>query len=149
MVSLKQVAALAGVSSSTVSRAVVAPERLHPKTLEKVREAIASLDYVPFAPARVLRSGRSRTIGIVAPTLMNELYARAVDTLEKEFLQFGYTGLLTCHRDMFYNPVTAKPFEWEFHRGRKVTEIPAKGGSLCRIWRPCSARVSPALASPR
>jgi LacI family transcriptional regulator len=99
MVSLKQVAALAGVSSSTVSRAVVAPERLHPKTLEKVRAAIASLDYVPFAPARVLRSGRSRTIGIVAPTLMNELYARAVDTLESEFLQFGYTGLLTCHRD--------------------------------------------------
>jgi LacI family transcriptional regulator len=99
MVSLKQVAALAGVSSSTVSRAIVAPERLDPKTLKKVREAIASLDYVPFAPARVLRSGRSRTIGIVAPTLMNELYARAVDTLEKEFLQFGYTGLLTCHRD--------------------------------------------------
>jgi LacI family transcriptional regulator len=99
MVSLKQVAALAGVSSSTVSRAIAAPERLDPKTLKKVKEAIASLDYVPFAPARVLRSGRSRTIGIVAPTLMNELYARAVDTLEKEFLQFGYTGLLTCHRD--------------------------------------------------
>jgi LacI family transcriptional regulator len=99
MVNLKQVAALAGVSSSTVSRAIAAPERLHPKTLKKVREAIASLDYVPFAPARVLRSGRSRTIGIVAPTLMNELYARAVDTLESEFLQLGYTGLLTCHRD--------------------------------------------------
>ncbi|MFP3184070.1 MAG: substrate-binding domain-containing protein [Paraburkholderia sp.] len=29
---------------------------------------------------------------------MNELYARAVDTLEREFLQFDYTGLLTCHR---------------------------------------------------
>ena len=54
---------------------------LVPKTLQKVRDAIASLDYVPFAPARVLRSGRTRTIGIVAPTLMNELYARAVDTL--------------------------------------------------------------------
>ncbi|MFP3184069.1 MAG: LacI family DNA-binding transcriptional regulator [Paraburkholderia sp.] len=66
MVSLKQVAALAGVSSSTVSRAIIAPERLHPKTLKKVQEAIASLDYVPFAPARVLRSGRSRTIGIVS-----------------------------------------------------------------------------------
>jgi len=99
MVNLKQVGALAGVSSSTVSRALAAPERLHPKTLKKVREAIASLDYVPFAPARVLRSGRSRTIGIVAPTLMNELYARAVDTLESEFLQLDYTGLLTCHRD--------------------------------------------------
>jgi LacI family transcriptional regulator len=99
MISLKQVAALAGVSTSTVSRALAAPERLHPKTLEKVKEALESLDYVPYAPARVLRSGRSQTIGIVAPTLMNELYARAVDTLEDEFLRIGYTGLLTCHRD--------------------------------------------------
>jgi LacI family transcriptional regulator len=99
MANLKQVAALAGVSSSTVSRALAAPERLHPKTLKKVREAIASLDYLPFAPARVLRSGRSRTIGIIAPTLMNELYARALDTLEREFLQLDYIGLLTCHRD--------------------------------------------------
>jgi LacI family transcriptional regulator len=99
MISLKQVAALAGVSMSTVSRALASPERLHPKTLKKVQEAIQSLDYVPYAPARVLRSGRSQTIGIVAPTLMNELYARAVDTLEEEFLRIGYTGLLTCHRD--------------------------------------------------
>jgi LacI family transcriptional regulator len=98
MVNLKQVAALAGVSSSTVSRALGAPERLHPETLKKVREAIASLDYVPSAPARALRSGRSKTIGIVAPTLMNELYAQAIDTLESEFLRFDYTCLLTCHR---------------------------------------------------
>jgi DNA-binding transcriptional LysR family regulator len=33
-------------------------------------------------------------------------------------------------RIMFYNPVTAKPFEWEFHRGKKVTEIPAEGRLL-------------------
>jgi hypothetical protein len=31
---------------------------------------------------------------------------------------------------MFYNPVTAKPFEWEFHRGKKVAEIPAEGRLL-------------------
>ena len=70
-VRLKQVAALAGVSSSTVSRAVAKPQTLHPDTLKRVQAAIASLDYVPFAPARVLRSGRTRTIGIVAPTLLN------------------------------------------------------------------------------
>jgi DNA-binding transcriptional LysR family regulator len=33
-------------------------------------------------------------------------------------------------RIMFYNPVTAKPFEWEFHRGKKVTKIPAEGRLL-------------------
>jgi DNA-binding transcriptional LysR family regulator len=33
-------------------------------------------------------------------------------------------------RIMFYNPVAAKPFEWEFRRGKKVTEIPAEGRLL-------------------
>jgi DNA-binding transcriptional LysR family regulator len=33
-------------------------------------------------------------------------------------------------RIMFYNPVTARPFEWEFHRGKKVTRIPAEGRLL-------------------
>lgn len=95
-VSLKQVAALAGVSSSTASRAIAKPESLHPDTLKRVREAIESLDYVPFAPARVLRSGRTQTIGIVAPTILNELYALAIDTLESRLDQLGYTVLLTC-----------------------------------------------------
>lgn len=99
MVNVKQVAAVAGVSSATVSRALAAPHKLRPETLKKVQEAIASLDYVPFAPARVLRSGRTRTVGIIAPTLMNELYARAIDTLEAELDRQGYTVLLTCHRD--------------------------------------------------
>lgn len=97
-ISLKQVAALAGVSMSTVSRAIAKPDSLHPDTLAKVQDAIAHLDYVPFAPARVLRSGRTLTIGIVAPTILNELYAVAIETLESQFDRLGYTVLLTCHR---------------------------------------------------
>jgi LacI family transcriptional regulator len=42
--------------------------------------------------------GKTRSIGIIAPTLMNELYAKAVDTLEAELDKYGYTMLLTCHR---------------------------------------------------
>ncbi|HVE09086.1 MAG TPA: LysR family transcriptional regulator [Paraburkholderia sp.] len=34
------------------------------------------------------------------------------------------------HRILFYNPVTAKPFEWEFHRHRQRVEIPATGRLL-------------------
>ncbi|MHB8353799.1 MAG: LacI family DNA-binding transcriptional regulator [Burkholderiales bacterium] len=99
MVNLKQVAALAGVSSATVSRALAMPHKLRPETLKRVQAAIQQLDYEPFAPARVLRSGCTRTIGIIAPTLMNELYAKAVDTLESELIGLGYTVLLTCHRN--------------------------------------------------
>jgi DNA-binding transcriptional LysR family regulator len=43
----------------------------------------------------------------------------------------GNPGEVRGHqRIMFYNPVTARPFEWEFHRGKKVTEIPAEGRLL-------------------
>ena len=99
MVNVKQVALLAGVSSATVSRALTSPDRLRPDTLERVQNAIASLNYVPFSAARELRQGRTRSGGIIAPTLMNELYAKAVDTLEAQLDRLGYTVLLTCHRD--------------------------------------------------
>ena len=99
MANVKHVAALAGVSSATVSRALSSPERLRPETLKRVEEAIALLDYMPLESARALRSGRTRTVGIIAPTLMNELYAKAVDTLERQLESLDYTVLLTCHRD--------------------------------------------------
>lgn len=99
MVNVKQVARLAGVSSATVSRALTSPDRLAPDTLQRVQAAIASLDYVPSSAARMLRQGRTRSIGIIAPTLLNELYAKAVDTLEAGLDRLGYTVLLTCHRD--------------------------------------------------
>jgi LacI family transcriptional regulator len=99
MANVKQVAALAGVSSATVSRALSAPEQLRPETLERVKDAISQLNYVPVESARSLRMGRTNTVGIIAPTLMNELYAKAVDTLERQLDAQGLTVLLTCHRD--------------------------------------------------
>lgn len=99
MVNVKQVAALAGVSTTTVSRTLSARDRVHPETLKRVDEAISQLGYVPFASARGLRVGRTLTIGIIVPTLMNELYAKAVDVLEEQLNSLGFTVLLTCHRN--------------------------------------------------
>jgi len=68
MVSVKDVARLAGVSAMTVSRAINAPEKLNPETLAKVRQAIEALNYVPSLSARKIRGGQSggRTIGVLA-----------------------------------------------------------------------------------
>lgn len=99
MVNVKQVAALAGVSTTTVSRSLSAPDRVHPETLQRVEQAISQLGYVPFASARGLRMGRTLTVGIIVPTLMNELYAKAVDVLESRLNASGFTVLLTCHHN--------------------------------------------------
>ncbi|MFJ4175483.1 LacI family DNA-binding transcriptional regulator [Microbacterium sp. NPDC089696] len=63
--SVKDVAALAGVSSSTVSNYLNHPHVLGEASAEKVRAAIAQLGYVPNESARQLRAGSSTTLALV------------------------------------------------------------------------------------
>ena len=61
-----EVAALAGVSQSAVSRVFTPGSSVSVKTAEKVRAAAAQLGYRPNVLARSLKSGKSRIIGLVA-----------------------------------------------------------------------------------
>ncbi|MEU4833148.1 LacI family DNA-binding transcriptional regulator [Streptosporangium sp. NPDC023615] len=63
---LEDVAALAGVSAMTVSRALNAPERVHAGTRARVLAAVRELDYRPNAAARQLVTGRSGVLGVVS-----------------------------------------------------------------------------------
>ncbi|MGP4112744.1 LacI family DNA-binding transcriptional regulator [Streptomyces sp. 4N509B] len=63
-VGIREVAALAGVSVSTVSNVLNRPERVSAASLARVREAIDTLGYVPNLPARQLRGGRSGSLGM-------------------------------------------------------------------------------------
>lgn len=68
-VSMAQVAALAGVSGQTVSRVVNGSPRVDPETRARVEAAMSALGYRPHRAARALRTGRTRTIGLVVTTL--------------------------------------------------------------------------------
>lgn len=59
------VAAAAGVSRTTVSRVLNDPHAVKPETVERVREAVASLNFVPSSSARSMRTGRSNTIALL------------------------------------------------------------------------------------
>src|SRR3546814_16236147 len=72
-VKLSDVAAIAGVSTATVSRCLNRPERVSADLRARVRTAIDALGYVPDAADRALASRRSRTIGAVVPTLSHPL----------------------------------------------------------------------------
>lgn len=72
---LQDVARAAGVSAITASRALRTPERVADETLARVREAVASLGYVPNPAAQTLASARSRVIGVVIPSVTNSVFA--------------------------------------------------------------------------
>ena len=72
---LQDVAEKAGVSAITASRALRTPERVAADTLARVRDAVATLGYVPNPAAQALASTRSRVIGVVIPSVTNSVFA--------------------------------------------------------------------------
>lgn len=76
-VTIKDVAALAGVSPSTVSRTCKNNPSISDETKEKVRRAMARLGYEPNFQASNLASQNSRTIGIILPVSAREVYENA------------------------------------------------------------------------
>ena len=75
---IKSVAKAAGVSISTVSRVINAPEGVRQGTRERVLKAMENLDYKPNSVARSLSSKRTRSLGLIVPNVsdffVSELY---------------------------------------------------------------------------
>ena len=95
-----EVAALAGVSQSAVSRVFTPGSSVSPKTAEKVRKAAEALGYRPNVLARSLKSGRSRIIGLLVAYLENYFYPEVVEKLSRDLQKEGY------HVLVFLAPVT-------------------------------------------
>ncbi|MCX3061258.1 LacI family DNA-binding transcriptional regulator [Streptomyces beihaiensis] len=84
---MKDVAARAGVGLKTVSRVVNAEPGVTPETERRVREAIAALGFRRNDSARVLRKGRTASIGLVLEDLADPFYgplSRAVEEVARE-----------------------------------------------------------------
>ncbi|MFI5938161.1 LacI family DNA-binding transcriptional regulator [Actinoplanes sp. NPDC051494] len=79
MATLADVAALAGFSKSTVSRALARPEMVAPETIEAITEAAARLGYVLNRTASQLARGRTGLAAFVVPTLENAFFAPIID----------------------------------------------------------------------
>ena len=75
------VAALAGVSQSAVSRVFTPGASASAKTALKVQEAAVKLGYRPNSIARAMVSGKSRIIGLVVAYLENQFYPEALEKL--------------------------------------------------------------------
>ena len=93
-VTLEDVARLAGVSTITVSRAVNHPDKVAPKTLEKVNRAISQIGYVPNLLAGGLASKKTRMIAAIVPSIANLVYAETIQYFSKRLNEFGYQVML-------------------------------------------------------
>jgi DNA-binding LacI/PurR family transcriptional regulator len=83
-VSIEDVAAAAGVSTATVSRAVRGLPRVSPSTRAKILEIADSLGYVASSSASGLATGRTRTIGVLAPFVSRWFFSKAIEGADRE-----------------------------------------------------------------
>lgn len=93
-VTAHDVARLAGVSQSAVSRTYTKGASVAPKTREKVEAAAATLGYRPNFVARSLITRRSNLIGVVVPSMANPFYSEVLEALSKAFEAMEYRVLL-------------------------------------------------------
>lgn len=98
MATMKDVANRAGVSASTVSRALTGDVNVSDSTRQRVQEAIATLGYRPNHIARTLRRRKSDTIGVVVSDIENPHFTRAVRAIEDAAFRQGYRVIL-CNTD--------------------------------------------------
>ena len=89
-----EVAKLAGVSQSAVSRVFTPGASVSKKTHEKVRSAALKLGYRPNILARSLITGKSRIIGLVVSHLDNYFYPEALELLSNALQKKGYHVLV-------------------------------------------------------
>lgn len=97
------VAKLAGVSPSTVSRVLAGNPRISAETQERVRDAMRDLDYHPHAIARSLVTKSSRTIGLVTArpatqTFANPFFPEVIRGIASVVEGEGYNLLLSASR---------------------------------------------------
>ena len=94
MSTITDVARAAGVSVSTVSRALRGLDRVSPETRARVARAATELHYVASPTASSLASGRTKVVAVVVPFLTRWFFATLISGIEKTLRRHGHHVLL-------------------------------------------------------
>lgn len=93
---IKDVARLAGVSSTTVSHVINGTRHVAEETKAKVHAAMQELNYMPNSLARSLRTNNSKTVALLVPDITNYFFAKLIEEVETYLGQYGYK-LFLCN----------------------------------------------------
>lgn len=92
--SIKDISAMAGVSIATVSRIINKSGHYSPKTEKRVLEIINATSYTPNMVARGLRINKMNNIGILAPDITNEFFAKLVSGIQTELFKQNFHSFI-------------------------------------------------------
>lgn len=98
MATMKDIARLAGVSTSTVSHVINKSRFVSDEIAERVNNAALQLNYAPSALARSLKMNRTKTIGMLVTTSTNPFFGEVVKGVERSCYHQGY-NLILCNTE--------------------------------------------------
>jgi DNA-binding LacI/PurR family transcriptional regulator len=90
-VTIKDIAKKAGVSHSTVSRALSGNPSIAEETAERIRRAAVELGYLASGPARSLKTNRSHVLGVVVSSLDDPFFSGILQGIEEGAQEAGYS----------------------------------------------------------
>lgn len=98
---MKDLAKVTGLSLATISRVFNGSDLVTDKTRALVLEAAKSLNYRPNKMAAALRSGKSKTIGVVVPVISRDVFVIAIKSIEEVLSKAGY-NIIICQSHESY-----------------------------------------------
>ncbi len=93
-VTIKDIAKAAGVSHSTVSRALADSPLIRAETRARIRRLADQMGYTPSAIGRGLRTRRTATVGLVVTSIADPFIAEVVQGIEDTALSYHYNAIL-------------------------------------------------------
>src|SRR5579864_3842960 len=94
-VTIKEVAAQAGVSVATISRVLNGKGPVREETVRRVMETCQAMHFTPHGTARSLSLRRTHTIGLLLPDLHGEFFSEVIRGIDAQARQTGYHLLVS------------------------------------------------------